>query len=219
VKSEISNRVWQTTGFWLFAATLGFLALTAVNPYDRFTWFLENVWVVAGLGIVAWMGLTGRTMTGLLAWALCLHAIILIYGGWYTYEHTPFGNWMRDAFGFERNHYDRIGHFVQGFFPAVLYREVLVRFRAVNGAGWRELLVFAVCMAFTAIFEILEFLAAAGFGSDSDSYLGMQGDIWDAQWDMLYCGFGAVVSIALLCRWHMRQLDSLRDRNNPADGT
>ena len=150
----------RSIGVWQFVVVLVFLIISGVNPHDRFTWLLEVSWVGAGLILVVHLSRKGITPTTLLAWLLMLHAIILIYGGWHTYERVPLGNWMKEAFGFERNHYDRIGHFAQGFIPAVLIREVLVRQKVVNGGGWLEFVVFAGCMAFTSIFEIIEFGAA-----------------------------------------------------------
>lgn len=108
--------------------------------------------------------------------------------------------------GWQRNHYDRIGHFAQGFLPAILYREVLVRSRVLSAGRWLELIVFAGVMAFTALFELLEFGAALSMGHSADAFLGSQGDPWDAQWDMFYCGIGGLLSILLLARWHGRQL-------------
>ena len=117
---------------------------------------------------------------------------------------------MKELFGFERNHYDRIGHFAQGFIPAVLIREVLMRHHVVNGLGWLEFVVFAGCMAFTGIFEIIEFAAAKLLADASHAYLGSQGDIWDAQWDMLLCGVGAALSILIFRRLHVGLLEKSR---------
>jgi putative membrane protein len=196
----------------VFAAiTVGFLIVSGINPHDRFTWLLEVSWVIAGLGVLGYLRDKGILLSGPLKIALFVHSIILIYGGWYTYELTPLGDALSAAFGFERNHYDRLGHFAQGLFPAVLYREVLVRVKAVTGKAWRELFVFALAMAFSALFEILEFLSVLAFGSASDAYLGSQGDIWDAQWDMVYCGLGAVVCILFISQWHCRRIEKVRD--------
>ena len=201
----------RSIGVWQFVVVLVFLIISGVNPHDRFTWLLEVSWVGAGLILVVHLSRKGITPTTLLAWLLMLHAIILIYGGWHTYERVPLGNWMKETFGFERNHYDRIGHFAQGFIPAVLIREVLVRQKVVNGGGWLEFVVFAGCMAFTGIFEIIEFGAAVFFGDASDAYLGSQGDVWDAQWDMLLCGMGVIVSILLFRRKHFRLLETVKN--------
>ena len=123
---------------------------------------------------------------------MVLHAFILIYGAWYTYSRAPLGHLWCDWFGWERNHYDRLAHFAQGFFPAVLIREVLCRNNVVNGVRWREFLVFACAVASAGIFELIEFTVAVALGDGTAAFLGSQGDVWDAQWDMLWCGVGAI---------------------------
>ncbi len=200
-----SKYLWHF-GFWTVMAVL---ILSGINPEDRFTWMLENAWIFAGLAVVAWLRFRGTPLTQLLGWAIFFYSLFLIYGGYYTYEKTPLGNWMMDSFGFTRNNYDRIGHVLQGFVPAILYREVFYRNRVVNGKGWLEAVVFACCMAFTAIFEIIEFATALCFGGASALYLGSQGDVWDAQWDMVCCGIGAIISIVLLSGIHRRQLHKI----------
>jgi putative membrane protein len=193
-------------GWLLYVGTIVFLAASGIAPHDRFTWWLEISWVLVGLVLVAVLWRRGTQFTTSLKIALFLHAAILIYGGWYTYERVPLGEWMKGAFGFARNNYDRIGHFAQGLFPAVLAREVLYRNRAVPSRWWRELFVFSICMAFTGIFEIIEYLTALAFGSASAAYLGSQGDIWDAQNDMILCGIGTIVSILCWGPFHLREL-------------
>lgn len=200
------NILWHL-GFW--TVTLCLVA-SGIAPHDRGTWWMETPWIFAGLGIIAWLRFRGVRITMLLGWALFIHALILIYGGYYTYEQTPVGFWMSDIFGFARNHYDRIGHFMQGFAPAILYREILYRNKAVNGSMWLEIIVFACCMAFTAIFELIEFAAAMRLGNASALYLGSQGDVWDAQWDMFFCGIGAIASIILFSKMHKKQMDIIR---------
>jgi putative membrane protein len=183
-----------------------FLLISGLTPHDGFTWLLECVWILVGLVVLLALNRRGIAPSPLLAWALLIHALILIYGAWYTYERVPLGEWMAETFAWQRNHYDRIGHLAQGFFPALLFREILLRNQVVNGRAWREGLVFACLMAFTGIFELIEFAAAMAFGGGADAYLGSQGDIWDAQWDMLMCALGGLVSIALLSRRHERHL-------------
>ena len=200
----------HSIGTWQCLVVLGYLLLSSLQPHDRFTWVLEVSWVAVGLVIVTRLSLRGTSITPLLAWLLTLHALILIYGGWHTYERVPLGEWMQSTFGWERNHYDRIGHFAQGFIPAVLIREVLLRHEVVHGRGWLEWIVFAGCMAFTGLFEILEFAAALSFGGASDAYLGSQGDIWDAQWDLVYCGMGTLFSIRIFRKMHRKQLASMK---------
>ena len=198
----------------LYAIVIIFLILSGIMAHDHFTWTLEVSWVIIGLGILAWMKTRGKSITWILGTGLFIHALVLIYGGWYTYEKVPLGFWLSDLFNFERNHYDRIGHFIQGFVPAILCREVLVKNDVVASRKWRELIVFAFIMAFTGIFELLEFGAAQAFGQGADAFLGSQGDVWDAQRDMLMCGIGGILSIVLLAKWHERQL---RNQSSPTD--
>jgi putative membrane protein len=196
-------------GKLFIAISVGFLIVSGVHPHDRFTWLLEVSWVMVGLGVLGYVEYKGIPLSTPLKIALFIHSLILIYGGWYTYELTPLGDAVSAVFGFDRNHYDRLGHFAQGLFPAILYREVLVRAKAVAEKWWRELFVFALAMAFSALFEIIEFLSALAFGAASNAYLGSQGDIWDAQWDMIYCGLGALVCIVFFSKWHCRMIEKL----------
>lgn len=202
----------KSTGFWQFSAVIGFLGFTLINPQNYFTWLTESVWIFAAVAILLWICQRGIHPTPLLSWFLVFHAFILIYGAWYTFSRAPLGHLWCDWFGWQRNPYDRFAHFAQGFFPAVLIREVLVRNNVVNGARWREFLVFACAMASAALFELMEFAAAVTVGDGTIAYLGSQGDVWDAQWDMLWCGVGAIVSIALLSRRHTFELARLQDR-------
>lgn len=192
-------------GYILFSIITLLLIISGIQPVDRFTWCLEIVWVFAGLLLCVFCKIRKIRISVILQFALFLHALVLIYGGYYTYEKVPLGEYMKQTFTFTRNNYDRIGHFAQGFFPALLYREVLFRNSAAKG-WWLEVFVFAMCMMFTALFELIEFGSAMAFGSGADAFLGSQGDIWDAQWDMLYCGIGAIVSIMLLRKLHIKYL-------------
>lgn len=201
--------MFKSTGFWQSSAVIGFLAVTLIDPYDYHTWLLETVGIVAGIGVVLCLWRRGIRPTPLLSWCLVLHAGILIYGAWHSFSRAPLGAAWTEWFGWERNHYDRLAHFAQGLFPAVLIREVLARNRVVNGRAWREFLVFACAMSFGALFELVEFAAALGLGDGSPTFLGSQGDAWDAQWDMLWCGVGALVSIWLLSGRHEVDLAQL----------
>ncbi|HAO66464.1 MAG TPA: DUF2238 domain-containing protein [Verrucomicrobiales bacterium] len=198
----------------LFALVGVLLIASGIQPEDHFTWALEVSWVGAGMMILGVYHHKNGAITWFLGMSLFLHALILIYGGWYTYEKVPLGNWIQEWFQFDRNHYDRIGHFAQGFFPAMLAREVLIQNKVVPRRGWREFMVFALMMAFTALFEILEFGAAKAFGDGADAYLGSQGDIWDAQWDMVMCCLGCVVNISLFARRHEGRIECLHQQEN-----
>ncbi|MBW8797617.1 MAG: DUF2238 domain-containing protein [Streptomyces sp.] len=181
------------------------LALSAWGARDRTTWFLETVWVLAGLPLVV---LTWRRfpLTGLLAGLLAAHALVLAVGGHYTYAEVPVGDWVRDTFHLSRNPYDRFGHLMQGFVPAVLVRELLVRTSPLRGSRWLAPLTVCACLAFSACFELLEWLAAEIGGHGADAFLATQGDVWDTQWDMFCALIGATVSVLVLSRVHDRQL-------------
>lgn len=191
---------------WLLVAiVLGALAWSGIAPHDRLTWMLEVVWVVVGLPLVAWTW--GRfPLTRLLAWLLVLHALILIYGGAHTYALTPLGLWFQETFDLARNHYDRLGHFAQGFVPAILARELLLRRTPLQRGGWLFYLVLAAALSFSAFFELIEWWAALVWGGDADAFLATQGDPWDTQWDMFLALCGAIAAQLGLSRVHDRQL-------------
>lgn len=181
------------------------LIVSGWHPQDRLTWLLEVIWVLIGLPLA--IGYWSRLpLTRLLSWTLAVHALILIYGGRYTYALTPLGLWAQEVFHFSRNHYDRLGHFAQGFVPAILVRELLLRTSTLKRGRWLFLLVTCACLAFSAFFEMIEWWSALVWGADADSFLATQGDVWDTQWDMFYALCGALASLVLLSRWHDRQL-------------
>ncbi|MEV5847119.1 DUF2238 domain-containing protein [Streptomyces sp. NPDC051985] len=184
------------------------MALSAWGARDRTTWFLETVWVLVGLPLVV---LTWRRfpLTGLLAGLLTAHALVLAVGGHYTYAEVPVGDWVRDTFGLSRNPYDRLGHLMQGFVPAILVRELLSRTSPLRGSRWLAPLTVCACLAFSAFFELLEWLAAEIGGHGADAFLATQGDVWDTQWDMFCALIGATVSVLVLSRVHDRQLRTL----------
>ena len=190
---------------FLWLGVLTALILTGIAPRDHLTWAMEVMWVVAGLPLVAWAW-PRFPMTRLLCWLLALHALVLIYGGYYTYAQTPLGLWAKEAFGLARNHYDRLGHLMQGFVPAILVRELLLRTSPLRRGRWLFVLVVCACLAFSAFFEMIEWWAALIWGGEADAFLATQGDVWDTQWDMFYALVGAISSQLLLARWHDRQL-------------
>ncbi|MGW2822865.1 DUF2238 domain-containing protein [Streptomyces sp. NPDC001443] len=194
----------------LFAAVaVAGLAVSGWQPRDRTTWFLETVWVFVGLPLVV---LTWRRfpLTGLLCGLLAAHSLVLALGGHYTYAQVPLGDWVRDTFALDRNPYDRFGHLMQGFVPAVLVRELLVRTSPLRGSRWLAPLTVCACLAFSALFEMFEWAAAVIGGHSADAFLATQGDVWDTQWDMFCALIGATVSVLLLGRVHDRQLAALR---------
>jgi putative membrane protein len=181
------------------------LVVTGVLARAPGTWLLEVVWVLIGLPLV--LALRKRfPLTRLLCWLLVLHALVLCYGGQYTYAETPLGEWVQDWLGTKRNDYDRLGHFVQGFVPAVAVREVLLRRTPLRPGGWVAFLTVSVCLAISACFEFVEWFSALVAGSGADAFLATQGDVWDTQWDMFLCLCGAVLSVLVWRRVHDRQL-------------
>ncbi len=186
------------------------LAVSGIDPKDRLTWLLEVIWVIAALPILV-LTWSRFPLTRLLCWLLLAHALVLIHGGTYTYAQTPLGFWLRDTFaalGFEvvRNPWDRLGHLMQGFVPAILARELLLRRTPLRRGGWLIYLVLAACLSFSAFFELIEWWAALIYGADADAFLATQGDQWDTQWDMFLCLCGAAASLLLWSRLHDRQL-------------
>lgn len=191
---------------WLLAGGVALaLVVSFLVAKDRLTWLLEVVWAIVGLGLIAWHW-SRFPLTRLLCWLLALHALVLIHGGAYTYSLTPGGFLLQDLLGTERNPWDRLGHWMQGFVPAILARELLLRLTPLRRGGWLVYLVLAACLSFSAFFELIEWWAALVYGADADAFLATQGDQWDTQWDMFLCLCGALVSLLLLSRWHDRQL-------------
>ena len=192
----------------LLAVVLAVLAWSGVHPHDRFTWLLEVAPVLIGVPVLL---STGRRfpLTPLLYTLLALHACILMVGGKYTYAEVPAGFWVSDVLGLARNHYDRLGHFAQGFIPAILAREILVRTSPLRGSRWLPFVVVAFCLAFSAFYEMIEWWTAVLAGASSTAFLGTQGDVWDTQWDMFLALIGAVSALLVLARAHDRQLARL----------
>jgi putative membrane protein len=187
-------------------ASAGFvLVWSGIAPHDRFTWLLEVAPVLIGVPVLVAVWPRFR-LTPLVYALLWIHAIILMVGGKYTYAEVPLGFWLQDAFGFSRNHYDRIGHFAQGFVPAMLAREILIRRSPLAGSRWLPFLVVCFCLAFSALYELIEFWTALATGEAAEAFLGTQGDVWDTQWDMQMALLGAVIALLTLSRAHDRQL-------------
>lgn len=172
---------------------------------DHLTWLLEVVWVLLAVPLIAW-NWQRFPLTRLLCWLLLAHALVLMYGGAYTYAKTPLGFWLRDLLDWERNPWDRLGHWMQGFVPAILARELLLRCTPLRRGGWVVYLVLAACLSFSAFFELIEWWSALLLGADADAFLATQGDVWDTQWDMFLCLCGAATSLLLFSRLHDRQL-------------
>jgi putative membrane protein len=200
----------RNTGFHLLLLAIGVAVLiwSGVAPLDYFTWVLEVLpAVIAGAVLLA---LYRRLrFTDLVYVLILLHAMILMVGGHYTYAEMPLFNWLRDEFGLARNYYDRVGHVAQGFVPAMIAREILLRQRVVNGRYWLFLIVSCVALAISACYEFFEWWVAVASGTAAEAFLATQGDVWDTQWDMFLALCGAVAAQVLLSRWHDRQLSAL----------
>ena len=185
------------------------LVVSGIRPYDRATWWME----VAPVLIAAPILITTHRrfpLTPLLYTLIALHCLVLIYGGAYTYARVPLGFWLQDLFGFERNPYDRIGHFMQGFVPAMIAREIFIREGFVAGHRMVVFLCLCVALAFSAVYELIEWGAALALGQGADEFLGTQGDPWDTQADMFLALGGAALALALLSRIQDRQIQALR---------
>ncbi len=191
---------------WLASGILLLLVLSGIDPIaDRYTWFLETLPVMIGLILLA---LTWQRfpLTLLLCRLLALHAVVLMIGGYYTYAEVPLFNWLQETFDLARNHYDRVGHFVQGFVPAILAREILLRRSPLQPGRWLFFIVISICLAFSAFYELIEWWVALLSDQAAEAFLGTQGDPWDTQTDMFLALIGATTSLLLLSASHDRQL-------------
>jgi putative membrane protein len=182
------------------AVVIGVLAWSSWLPKDRFTWFLEIAPVPIAVVLIA-VAYPRWRFTPLVLWLIALHAIILMVGGKYTYAEVPMFNDLRDVFSLARNYYDRVGHVAQGFVPAMVAREILVRHGAVK-RNWLFLFVTCIALSISAFYELVEWWVAAGTGTAAEAFLGTQGDVWDTQWDMFMALCGAIAAQLLLSRWH-----------------
>ena len=178
---------------------------SGIGPKDYYTWVLEVLPAVIGL-IAVLITYNRFRMTNLIYLLICIHAIILVVGGHYTYAEMPVFNWLRDEFGLARNYYDRLGHFAQGFIPALIVREILLRKTPLQRGKMLFFLVVSVCLAISAFYEFIEWWVAVASGEAAEDFLGTQGDVWDTQWDMFLAFCGAIISQLVLSRRHDKQL-------------
>ena len=192
----------------LFAIGVAVLVWSGYRPKDTFTWILEVAPAIIA-GVVLLVLYRRFRFTDLVYVLILGHAIILMIGGHYTYSEMPLFSWLRDEFGWSRNYYDRVGHFAQGFVPAMIAREILLRNRVVDGNGWLFFLVCCIALAVSAVYEFFEWWVAVASGTAAEAFLATQGDVWDTQWDMFLALCGAVAALLLLARWHERQLAAL----------
>ena len=194
----MKKSIWLT----VFGAAL---IWSAILPKDYFTWFLE---VAPAIIAVAILGATARRfpLTDLVYVLILIHSLILMVGGHYTYAEVPLFDWIRDTFDLARNNYDKVGHLAQGFIPAIVAREVLIRKGVVQGRGWMNFLVVCICLAISAFYELIEWWVALLSGESAEAFLGTQGYVWDTQSDMMLAMIGALLALATLWKIHDRQL-------------
>ena len=181
------------------------LTASGINPYDRITWILEVFPVVIAVPILL-ATCKKFPLTELVYWCIFFHALVLILGGAYTYARVPFGFMLQEWFDLSRNPYDKIGHFMQGFVPALIAREILIRKQIVKGGKMLAFIILCIVLTISATYELIEWLGALILGQGADDFLGMQGDPWDTQSDMFLALVGGIVALALFSRWHDLQL-------------
>jgi putative membrane protein len=198
----------------LLAAGAVLLAVSAIHPYDMATWWMEVFPIFIAVPILI-LTRRGFPLTPLVYALIFVHACILMLGGHYTYARVPLGFWMEGLFHFTRNNYDRIGHLAQGFVPAIIAREILLRRTPLRRGGWLFYLVCSVCLAISACYEFVEWAAAVIGGSGANEFLGTQGDVWDTQWDMLMALIGSILAQLLLSGVHDRQMAGVTGAGNP----
>ena len=191
------------------AGVLAVLVWSGIGPHDRFTWVLEVAPVLLGLPALVLLRSRFR-FTPLVLTLLGVHAVILMVGGKYTYAEVPLGFWVQDLLGLARNHYDRVGHFAQGFVPALVIREILLRQSPLRDSRWLPFVVMAFVLAFSASYELIEWVVALMTGSAAEAFLGTQGDVWGTQWDMFLALSGGLVSLLTLSRIHDTQVEWTR---------
>ena len=189
------------------------LAWSGVAPKDYLTWIMEVLPAVVGAAIL-WFTRKRFPLTSLTYVLILIHCIILMVGGHYTYPEVPFGDWVRDLFDHSRNNYDKLGHLAQGFVPAIIAREVVIRLMVFNSKRWRDFFIVCLCLAISAFYELIEWWVALLTGEGAHAFLGTQGDLWDTQSDMGMALLGAVLALLILGRLHDRQLQAAGFTNN-----
>jgi putative membrane protein len=184
---------------------LAVLIWSGINPKDFPTWILEVAPALIGAGVL-WYTRTSFSLTTLTYVLILWHCIVLMVGGHYTYAEVPLFDWIQEVFGQQRNNYDKLGHFVQGFVPAIIAREIVVRKRVFNSKAWRDFFIVCFCLGFSAFYELIEWVVALTSEEAADSFLGTQGYVWDTQSDMALALVGAVCGLLMLGRYHDRQM-------------
>jgi putative membrane protein len=195
---------------FLFLAGLG---LSAINPHDYFTWILEVFPAIIGFFVLL-LTFKKFRFTYLTYVMILLHCYVLFVGGHYTYAQVPLFNWVRDVFHQSRNNYDKVGHFMQGFVPAMIARELFIRLKVIQKKTWMPFLVVTVCGFISLCYELLEWFVSITSGSSGDSFLGTQGDVWDTQSDMLFAVIGATCMVLLFAKLQDRVISKLISKTN-----
>jgi putative membrane protein len=198
--SRMNQAIWITV-------FLAVLLWSGIGPKDYPTWFLEVFPALIG-GAVMWYTRDLFPLSRLVYVLILFHCIILMIGGHYTYAEVPLFDWLKDQLDLTRNNYDKVGHFVQGFVPSMVAREIVVRHRVFNYAGWRDFFIVCFCLGLSALYEMIEWIVAVTSEEAAEAFLGTQGYAWDTQSDMAYAMIGAVVALAFLGRFHDRQLEA-----------
>ena len=197
----------------LLAIVIAVMLWSWINPYDRLTWWLETAPVFIALPIL-FATRNNFPLTRLVYYLIAIHALILVVGAHYTYARVPIGFWLQDILEFSRNPYDRIGHLAQGFIPALVAREIMLRHKVVRTGPWLFFLVVCFCLAFSAFYELIEWWAAVFGGDGSIEFLGTQGDVWDSQWDMFLALIGAITALIFMSGIQDRQILQVENANN-----
>lgn len=203
-----ANNTVSNLHIFLLASLAAVLVWSGINPHDYFTWFLEVLPAILAVGILAFFYNRFR-FTNLVYVVVWFHCIVLLIGAKYTYAEVPLGFYAADLFGWSRNNYDKIGHFMQGFTPALVTREIFIRKNIVNGRRWIFFLSIAVPLAFSAFYELVEWWISIAAGSAGDSFLGTQGYVWDTQSDMFMCMIGSILALLLLSGLQSKEISEL----------
>ena len=199
----------KTVLLWLLIFSI-VLVWSAIRPHDYFTWALEVLPAILGLLILT-TTFRNFQFTGLAYWLILIHSIILMIGGHYTYAEVPIFNWIRDAFAMNRNNYDKIGHFAQGFVPAIVAREILIRTSPLKQGKLLFFIVVCICLAISAFYELIEWSVAIVTGTAAEAFLGTQGYAWDTQSDMMFALIGAISSLIFLSKVHDNAISRVYD--------
>lgn len=205
--TSIQHKFYHMT---LLAVIAVLFLWSAINPKSYFIWFLEVAPVLIAIPVMAYTYHSFR-LTNLAYFLIFIHCIVLIVGGHYTYEHVPLFNWLRDEFALSRNNYDKVGHFMQGFVPAIVIRELLLRRTTLQSGKMLFAIIVLSCLGISALYEIIEWAVAISTGEAADAFLGTQGDEWDTQTDMLFAFIGALCMQIFLARLHNKQLKNIHN--------